>query len=39
MLGYRVGATKVFAAHILHNKSYNAATLAYSNNTEYLGIE
>ena len=40
MLGYHVHCgTKVFAARTLHNKSFNAATLAYSNNKEYLGIE
>ena len=39
MLGYRVCATKVFAVITLHNKSFNAATLAYSDNKEYLGIE
>ena len=41
MLGYREHCgTKVFAARTrLHDKSFNAATLAYSNNKEYLGIE
>ena len=40
MLGYRKHyTTKVFAARTLHNKSFNAATQAYSNNKEYLGIE